>query len=149
MKKTKILIATAVLSIATFVAIAADHIDAPAVNGGGSSSLSDITDFYAFQGANSSNIAFVASVQGFLSPSASASATFDENVMIEFNIDTNADAVEYLVIQAIPRDGEMYFFGPYPAGSTSLSSTIGVTVANQGVVDITPYGQSAIVETSG
>lgn len=149
MKKTKILIATAVLSIATFVAIAADHIDAPAVNGGGSSSLSDITDFYAFQGANSSNIAFVASVQGFLSPSASASATFDENVMIEFNIDTNADAVEDLVIQAIPRDGKMYFFGPYPAGSTSLSSTIGVTAANQGVVDITPYGQSTIVETSG
>ena len=83
MKKTKILIATAILGVATFVAIAADHIDAPAVNGDGSSSLSDITDFYAFQGANSSNIAFVASVQGFLSPSASASATFDENVIID------------------------------------------------------------------
>ena len=148
MKKTKILIASAILGIATFVAIAADHIDAPAVNGGGSSSLSDITDFYAFQGANTSNIVFVASVQGFLSPEASASATFDENVMIEFNIDTDADAVEDLVIQAIPRDGNMYFFGPYPAGSTSLSSTIDVTAANQGVVDITPYGQSAIVETS-
>jgi hypothetical protein len=46
MKKTKILIATAVLSIATFVAIAADHIDAPAVNGGGASSLSVIRDLH-------------------------------------------------------------------------------------------------------
>ena len=149
MKKTKFLIATAILSIATFVAIAADHIDAPAVDGGGSSSLSDITDFYAFQGSNTSNIAFVANVQGFLSPGATGSATFDENVMIEINIDTDGNAVEDLVIQAIPRDGKMYFFGPYPASSTTISSTIGTTSANQGVVDITPYGQSAIVESSG
>ena len=149
MKKTKFLIATAILSIATFVAIAADHIDAPAVDGGGSSSLSDITDFYAFQGSNTSNIAFVANVQGFLSPGATGSATFDENIMIEINIDTDGNAVEDLVIQAIPRDGKMYFFGPYPAGSTTISSTIGTTSANQGVVDITPYGQSAIVESSG
>lgn len=147
MKKTKFLIATAILGIATFAAIAADHIDAPAVDGGGSSSLSDITDFYAFQGSNSSNIAFVANVQGLLSPAATGSATFDENVMIEINIDTDGNAVEDLVIQAIPRDGKMYFFGPFPANSTNLSSTIGTTSANQGVVDIS--GQSAIVETSG
>ena len=147
MKKTKFLIATAILGIATFAAIAADHIDAPAVDGGGSSSLSDITDFYAFQGSNSSNITFVANVQGLLSPAATGSATFDENVMIEINIDTDGNAVEDLVIQAIPRDGKMYFFGPFPANSTNLSSTIGTTSANQGVVDIS--GQSAIVETSG
>ena len=150
MKKTKFLIATAILGIATFVAIAADHIDAPAVDGGGASSLSDITDFYAFQSpANSSNIAFAANVQGFLSPGASGSATFDENVMIEINIDTDLDAVEDLVIQAIPRDGKMYFFGPFPANSTNLSSSIGTTSINQGSVDITPYGEAEIVETSG
>ncbi|WP_178987903.1 DUF4331 family protein [Winogradskyella schleiferi] len=151
MKKTKILIATAILGIATFVAIAADHIDAPAVDGGGTSSLSDITDFYAFQGSTGNSIAFVANVQGFLTPSTTGNADFDENVMFEINIDTNnpADAVEDLVIQAIPRDGKMYFFGPYPAGSTTLNSTINTLAANQGVVDISEYGQPTVVEESG
>ncbi|WP_369994441.1 DUF4331 family protein [Winogradskyella sp.] len=145
MKKTKILIATAILGIATFVAIAADHIDAPAVSGG----TSDITDYYAFQGENTSNIAFVANVQGLLSPGNTAAASFDENVMIEFNIDTSGDNVEDLVIQAVPRDGKMYVFGPVAPSQTGLNSTIMTNTNNLVVVDITPYGQSAIVESSG
>lgn len=145
MKKTKILIATAILGIATFVAIAADHIDAPAVTGG----TSDITDYYAFQGSNTSNIAFVANVQGLLSPGATGAASFDENVMIEFNIDTSGDNVEDLVIQAVPRDGKMYVFGPVAPSQTGLNSTIMTNTNNLVVVDITPYGQSAIVESSG
>lgn len=145
MKKTKILLATAILGIVTFVAIAADHIDAPAVSGG----TSDITDFYAFQGENTSNIAFVANVQGLLAPADTGAAAFDENVMIEFNIDNTGDNVEDLVIQAIPRDGRMYVFGPIQPTQTGLSSTIITGAINQVVVDITPYGQSAIVESSG
>ena len=145
MKKTKFLIATAVLGIATFVAIAADHIDAPAVAGG----TSDITDFYAFQGADNSNIAFVANVQGLLSPGDTGSAAFDENVIIEFNIDTTGDNVEDLVIQAVPRDGKMYVFGPTAPSQTGLNSTIISNAANQFSVDITPYGQSAIIGSSG
>ncbi|WP_282044023.1 DUF4331 family protein [Winogradskyella flava] len=146
MKKTKFLIATAILGIATFVAIAADHIDAPAVQGG----TSDITDFYAFQGENTSNIAFVANIQGLLgSGSDTQNAAFDENVMIEFNIDNTGDNVEDLVIQAIARDGKMYVFGPTAPVQTGLNSTIVSNTANQVVVDITPYGQSAIVASSG
>ena len=56
MKKSKILIGAAVLTIAGFIAIAADHIDAPAVASG----TSDITDIYAFQGEDTDNIVFVA-----------------------------------------------------------------------------------------
>ncbi|MDN3493010.1 DUF4331 family protein [Winogradskyella bathintestinalis] len=144
MKKTKILIATAIVCIATFVAIAADHIDAPAVTGG----TSDITDFYAFSGEDNSNIAFVANVQGLLLPGDTGSASFDENVLIEINIDTDEDAVQDLVIQAIPRDGRMYFFGPYATNSTDLSSSIGTTSSIQGVVDITQYGENAITATA-
>lgn len=144
MKKTKILIATAILGIATFVAIAADHIDAPAVAGG----TSDITDYYAFRGENTDNIAFVANVQGLLVPGDTGDASFDENVIIEFNIDTDLDAVQDLVIQAVPRDGKMYFFGPYATNSTGLSSTIGTSAALQGVVDITEYGESAIIASA-
>lgn len=144
MKKSKILAAIAILSIATFVVIAADHIDAPAVQGGSS----DITDFYSFQGEDNNNLVFVANLQGLLSPGATAGASFDENVLIEFNIDTNGDNVEDLVIQAIPRDGVMYFFGPVAPMQTGLNSTILAdnTIRNQ--VNITAYGQSAIIENA-
>ncbi|WP_426429737.1 DUF4331 family protein [Winogradskyella sp. HB-48] len=146
MKNTKFLMAAAIVGITTLVAVAADHIDAPAVQGG----TSDITDFYAFQGENTSNIAFVANVQGLLgSGSDTQNAAFDENVLIEFNIDNTGDNVEDLVIQAIPRDGKMYVFGPTAPSQTGLNSTIASNEANQLSVDITPYGQSAIVESSG
>ena len=142
MKKTKILIATAVLGIATFVAIAADHIDAPAVQGG----TSDITDFYAFRGETESNLVLVANVQGLLLPGDTGAASFDERVLLEFNIDTDGDNVEDLVIQAAPRDGKMYFFGPTAPAQTGLNSTIVTTTANAASVDITAYGETAMVE---
>ena len=94
MKKLKILLGASAVAVAGFFMVAADHIDAPAVSGG----TSDITDFYAFQGENSDNIAFVVNVQGLLSPTASASAAFDENVLVEINIDTNGDATQDMVI---------------------------------------------------
>ena len=140
MKKTKILTATLLVAIIGLITVAADHIDAPAVSG----TKADITDFYAFQGEDTNNIAFVANVQGLLAPSATTTASFDENVMVEFNIDTNNDNVEDLVIQAIPRDGKMYFFGPYAPSSTGLNSTINEN-AIKSEVSITPYGSSAIV----
>jgi hypothetical protein len=125
MKKTKILVATAILSIATFVAIAADHIDAPATQ---SDSSSDITDFYAFQGADDSNIAFVANLQPLLGAGAATeNATFDENV----------------------RDGKMYVFGPTAPSQPGLNSSIMTNSSNLVVVDITTAGESAIVESSG
>ena len=132
-----------VLAVVGLLTVAADHIDAPDVKGG----TSDITDFYAFQGQNTDNVVFVANVQGLLSPSATGSATFDENVLVEFNINTNADNVEDMVIQAIPRDGKMYFFGPMAPSAAGLNSTI-LTTATQSMVDITPYGSNAIIATN-
>lgn len=140
MKKSKILLGLALTGVLAITLIAADHIDAPAVQGG----KSDITDFYVFQGANTNNMVFVANVKGLITPMASSSASFDENVMIEFNIDNNGDNKEDLVIQAIPRGGKMYFFGPVAPGTIGTSST--VKTANQiGSVDITSYGSAAVV----
>jgi hypothetical protein len=144
MKTIKILFGISMVLTASFFLFSADHLEAPAVQGG----TSDITDFYAFRGANTDNVVFVANVQGFLSPSSSATAKFDENVLIEFNIDTNGDNVEDLVIQAIPRGDKMYFFGPTAPETTGLNSTI-ETTATQNVVDITPYGTNAILSTNG
>ena len=143
MKKLKILLGASAIAVAGFFMVAADHIDAPAVSGG----TSDITDFFAFQGQDSDNIAFVANVQGLISPSSTGAAAFDENVLVEINIDTDGDAIEDMVIQAIPRDGKMYVFGPFASNSTSLNSTVNAT-ASRTVVDITPYGANAITATS-
>lgn len=140
MKKIKLILGGClIVSIGLFL-YAADHIDAPAVSG----STSDITDFYAFQAEDTDNLVFVANVKGLLSPSATASTQFDENVLIEFNIDTNADSVEDLVIQAIPRSGKMYFFGPTAPSSTGLNSNISVANAS-GSVDISTYGSPAVI----
>ena len=144
MKKTKILVGTVFAAIIGLITIAADHIDAPAASG----TTADITDFYAFQGEDTNNLVFVANVQGLLSPAATATASFDENVMVEFNIDTDNDKVEDLVIQAIPRNGKMYFFGPIAPSQTGLNSTIESTSTVGGVVDITT-GSSANVATKG
>ncbi|PKQ44763.1 molecular chaperone DnaK [Confluentibacter flavum] len=144
MKNLKKVLGIGIIAIAGFlVVVAADHIDAPAVQGGNS----DVTDFYAFQGENTNNMVFVANVQGLLSPAATSNASFSENVLIEFNIDNDGDFVEDLVIQAIPRNGKMYFFGPVAPSQTGLNSTIAVTSAVGGVVDITT-GSNAVVATN-
>lgn len=143
MKKFKLLLGIAVLTTVSILIMSADHIEAPAVSGG----TSDITDFYAFQGANTDNMVFVVNVQGLLSPTASAVASFDENVMVEVNIDTNGDNVEDLVIQAVPRNDTMYFFGPTDPGTTGLSSVI-ETTSTQSSVAITTYGSNAIIGTN-
>ncbi|KAB1069092.1 DUF4331 domain-containing protein [Tamlana haliotis] len=138
MKNLKTVLGIGVIALAVFFIVAADHIDAPAVQGGNS----DITDFYAFQGENTDNLVFVANLQGLLSPSVTSAALFDENVLVEFNIDTDQDNVEDLVIQAIPKDGKMYFFGPVAPSQTGLKSTIETQAITGGVVDISSYGAS-------
>lgn len=143
MKKSKILLGLALTGVLAITLIAADHIDAPAVAGG----KSDITDFYVFQGENTDNMVFVANVQGLISPGASSSASFDENVMVEFNIDNNGDNVEDLVIQAIPRNGVMFFFGPVAPGTPGTSSMV-KTDSPLGSISITPYGSEAIVTSN-
>lgn len=143
MKKTKILLGLALTGVLAITLIAADHIDAPAVAGG----KSDITDFYVFQGANTENMVFVANVQGLISPGNSSSASFDENVMVEFNIDNNGDNVEDLVIQAIPRNGVMFFFGPVAPGTPGTSSMV-KTENFLGSISITPYGSEAKITSN-
>lgn len=142
MKQLRILIGVGfVLSAGLFI-ISADHIDAPAVTGGSS----DITDIYTFQGEDTNNIVFVANVQGFLSPMNTENAQFDENVLIEFNIDTNQDAVEDYVIQAIPKNNKMYVAGPYTPEITGTVSNVEPNAARDSFVKITPYGSDPIVK---
>ncbi|WP_276367200.1 DUF4331 family protein [Chryseolinea sp. H1M3-3] len=139
------------LALVVFVAcaasylIAADHIDAPAVTGTGS----DITDVYAFQSpANSSNMVFVVNVQGLLAPSATAAASFDEEVMIEVNIDNSStkDNMEDLVIQATFDNGKVKVFGPEAPAQKGLMSTLLKSTPAEATV--TSYGANPVIGES-
>jgi len=142
MKKTKMVLGLSLVAISGLVFMAADHEDAPAVTGNDS----DITDVYAFQGQNTNNMVFILNTKGLLSPAATATAAFNEDVLQEINIDTNGDNVEDLVIQAI-RDGKnMHFFGPYCPGTTGVTSNIEED-EEVGKVKITPYGSAPIIKS--
>ena len=143
MKKTKIALGLSLVALTGLIIIAADHADAPAVTG----NAADITDVYAFQGQDTNNMVFVINTQGLLSPTATAAATFNENVMIELNIDNNGDNVEDLVIQAVKRNNKMYFFGPIAPGTTGATSMV-KTNSMAGSVDISQYGSAPMIGTA-
>lgn len=141
MKKTKIYSGLAILAITGTLLVAADHIDAPSTQG----QTADIADFFAFEPTEGSdNTVFVVDVQTNVLPDL-AYGEFDENILTEINIDTNNDLVEDLVIQAIPRDGRMYFFGPVAPSQTGLS---GGTMVDSPLGDVEISATSAITETT-
>ena len=144
MKKRKIFITVFVCLVVAAAGIiyAADHIDAPAVT----NKPTDITDVYVFRGQNPDNMVFVANTQGLLSPGATADAGFDENTMIEFNIDNTGDNVEDLVIQCIAKNGKMKVYGPSIPKVTGTISYLNINKLSV-QADITKYGQEALAAT--
>jgi hypothetical protein len=146
MKKQMLAACLVACLVTSLYLFAADHIDAPAVDGKGS----DITDYYAFQSPeNPDNMVFVVNVQGLLSPSETSSATFDDDVMLEVNIDNTAtkDQQEDLVIQATFEDGKVQVYGPAPPVEKGLNSTL-INSAAPVEVMITGYGSSPMIGSS-
>lgn len=145
MKKKILLGALAGIALVCGIIYAADHIDAPAVTGAGSTSLAnDITDIYAFQSpADNSKMVFVLNTQGLLSPGATGTAVFPSNVMYEFNIDNTGDFKEDLVIQCLVQNGKIRAYGPVaPASNTGLTSTV-ITSSPMTEASVTSYGASS------
>jgi len=141
MKRNKILLAA--VAAATLITggmiYAADHIDTPAVTG----QSSDITDLYVFRAQDPSNLVFVANTQGLLAPGGTAAAKFDDNTVIEFNIDNNADNVEDLVIQCKydAASNSMKVYGPVVPSEKGTRSKLEGNVTASAVV--TAYGAGA------
>lgn len=144
MTRKKIILSIAASAcLAGGVLFAADHIDSPAVT----NQASDITDIYVFRAADEDNLVFVANTQGLLAPGATGAAKFDENTLIEFNIDNNNDNVEDLVIQGLFSDGKMKVYGPVRPTETGNRSK---AEGNPSVeVAVTPYGSAAVVASGG
>jgi hypothetical protein len=143
--KTLGLALVAIVACAASYLIAADHIDSPAVTGTGS----DITDVYAFQSpANANNMVFVVNVQGLLAPTATAAASFDEEVMIEINIDNSAtkDNTEDLVIQAAFDNGKIKVYGPEAPIQKGVMSTLLQSTPIE--ASISAYGANPIIGES-
>lgn len=144
MKKNKILVVVAAAIIAGgSILWAADHIDAPAVTG----QATDITDVYAFKGADASSRVFVINTQGLMSPAASSTAKFDANTLIELNIDNNNDNVEDLVIQAVYDGTNIKFYGPVAPSATGTKSELEGAVT--ATVAVTPYSATAPTVATG
>jgi hypothetical protein len=143
-KKIAILIASAGIIFGSIV-FAADHMDSPAVKG----KSVDITDLYVFEGQDPNNLVFVGNTQGLLAPSATVTAQFDPNTLIQFKIDNDGDNVEDLVMQAIYQTdadgtGKILLFGPARPSFTGTRTKIeeDQLVAE---VKVTPYGASPII----
>ena len=142
MKKRKIFITTVLCLVVAAAGIiyAADHIDAPSVT----NKPTDITDVYVFRAEDPDNMVFVANTQGLLTPGATADAKFEENTMIEFNIDNNGDNVEDLVIQCIAKNGKMKVYGPAVPKITGTLSYLNINKLSV-QTDITKYGQDPVI----
>ncbi len=145
MKRKKILITALIAAAVTTGGIiyAADHVDTPAVT----ATASDITDLYVFRGANTANLVFVANTQGLLTPGSTGAAKFDENTVIEFNIDNTGDNIEDLVIQCKydAASGTMQVYGPIaPSEKGTRSKLEGSVTAS---VAVSTYPGAAVTAT--
>jgi hypothetical protein len=141
MKRNKLLLAAiAVTALITGgIIYAADHIDTPAVTG----QSTDITDLYVFRAQDVNNLVFVANTQGLLSPGSTGAAKFDENTVIEFNIDNNADNMEDLVLQCKydAASNSMQVYGPVLPSEKGIRSKLEGNITSSAVV--TAYGAAS------
>lgn len=91
-----VLIAAGALAGGVKYATGSDHQDTPLVE---LNPRMDLTDVYAFPGSAPGRIVLVMNTSGFLSPAQTPSAAFDPNILYQFKIDNDGDAIEDRVIQ--------------------------------------------------
>ena len=109
-----LLLAGAVAIGVTRLIRASDHKDSMLLAG---DPAADIADVYTFRSpTNPANTVLAMTVSGFIPPPEASTTYFDPNVLYQWKIDNNGDAVEDLVIQAfVTGTGGhqvMHFRGP-------------------------------------
>src|SRR2546429_5526442 len=118
-----VLLATAAALGVTRWIKASDHKDSALL---AADPAADIADVYTFKSpVNPDNVVLVMTVSGFIPPAEASTTFFDPNVLYQWKIDNNGDAVEDLVIQAfVTGTGGhqvMHFRGP--AAPSDIGST--------------------------
>lgn len=78
------------------LAVASDHQDTAEVE---LNPKQDLTDVYVFPGSEPGRIVLVMNTRAFLTPAESPGATFDPNLLYQFKIDNDGDAIEDKVVQ--------------------------------------------------
>src|SRR5213083_2252821 len=121
-----LLLAGAVAIGVTRLIRASDHKDSMLLAG---DPAADIADVYTFSSpTNPANTVLAMTVSGFIPPSEASTTFFDPNVLYQWKIDNNGDAVEDLVIQAfVTGNGGhqvMHFRGPAPPRVTGATSRV-------------------------
>ncbi len=91
-----LLLITGALAGGARYAASSDHQDTPLVE---LNPRMDLTDVYAFPGSAPGRIVLVMNTSGFLTPAQTPSAAFDPNILYQFKIDNDGDAIEDRVIQ--------------------------------------------------
>lgn len=91
-----LVLAAGALAGGATVATGSDHQDTPLVE---LNPRMDMTDVYAFPGASPGRIVLVMNTSAFLTPAESPTAAFDPNILYQFKVDNDGDAVEDRVIQ--------------------------------------------------
>jgi Domain of unknown function (DUF4331) len=78
------------------LAVASDHQDTAEVE---LNPKQDLTDVYAFPGSQPGRIVLVMNTRAFLTPAETPGASFDPNLLYQFKIDNDGDAIEDKVVQ--------------------------------------------------
>ncbi len=78
------------------IAVGSDHQDTPLVE---LNAEQDMTDVYTFPGSAPGRIALVLNSRAFLTPAQTPGASFDPNLLYQFKIDNDGNALEDKVIQ--------------------------------------------------
>ncbi len=119
------LLAAAAFGVTRWVG-ASDHRDSALLT---ADKAADIADVYTFRSpASSSNTVLVMTVSGFIPPPEAGTTYFDPNVLYQWKIDNNGDAVEDLVLQAyVTGSGSnqvIHFRGPAAPVMTGITNRI-------------------------
>src|SRR2546422_7775917 len=121
-----LLLATAAALGVTRWIKASDHKDSALL---AADHAADIADVYTCKSrVNTDNVVLVMTVSGFIPPAEASTTFFDPNVLYQWKIDNNGDAVEDVVIQAfVTGTGGhqvMHFRGPAPASQSGATSRV-------------------------
>ncbi len=133
--------AAALIAGVSVIARSADHADSPAI---ASDAAADINDLYTFLSPTDANrLVLAMTVSPFIPPTEAGTSYFSPDVLYQFKIDTNGDAIEDMVVQVQfdqpGPDQRFTVFGPVrPAFTGSRGNMIADEATVGGRISTTP-----------